>query len=173
MEGTAMRSLRRALIDGVLVMLPLGAIVLLVLGMVRRLQDAADPLSGHFVHPLITAVVLLLLLCLVIGFLIRSAAGRRTRHTLERHLFEKIPGYRLVKAFAGEGPLVEHGGRSVRPALAAIGGPVSGAGHGRVRGRAAARLRAWLAGANVGSYLHFQPRQGDTARRPAADVPEG
>ena len=112
-----MRSLRRALIDGVLVMLPLGAIVLLVLGIVRRLQDAADPLSGHFVHPLITAVVLLLLLCLVIGFLIRSAAGRRTRHTLERHLFEKIPGYRLVKAFAGEGPLVEHGGRSVRPAL--------------------------------------------------------
>jgi len=115
-----MRSLRRALIDGVLVMLPLGAIVLLVLGIVRRLQDAADPLSGHFVHPLITAVTLLLLLCLVIGFLIRSAAGRRTRHTLEQHLFEKIPGYRLVKAFAGEGPLVEHGGRSVRPALAAI-----------------------------------------------------
>ena len=56
----------------------------------------------------------------MIGLLIRSAAGRRTRHTLEQHLFEKIPGYRLVKAFAGEGPLVEHGGRSVRPALAAI-----------------------------------------------------
>ena len=115
-----MKSLRRALVDGVMVMLPLGAIVLLVLGIVRRLRDAADPLSGHFVHPLITAVALLLLLCLVIGFLIRSAVGRRTRRTLERHLFEKVPGYRLVKAFAGEGPLVEHGGKAVRPALAAI-----------------------------------------------------
>jgi uncharacterized membrane protein len=56
----------------------------------------------------------------VIGFLIRSAVGRWVRHRLEALLFEKIPGYRLVKAFAGEGPLVEHGGKSMRPALAAI-----------------------------------------------------
>jgi uncharacterized membrane protein len=65
-------------------------------------------------------VVLLVLLCLVIGFLIRSAAGRWTRHALEALLFERIPGYRLAKAFAGEGPLVAHGGRAMRPALAAI-----------------------------------------------------
>ena len=115
-----MKDLRRALADGVLVVLPIGAIVLLVLGIIRRLQDAAGPLSGHFVHPAITAVVLLLLLCLMIGFVIRSAAGRRTRRTLETLLFEKIPGYRLAKAFAGEGPLVERGGKAMRPALAAI-----------------------------------------------------
>ena len=115
-----MKDLRRALVDGVLVVLPLGAIVLLVLGIVRRLQDAADPLSGRFVHPALTAVALLLLLCLAIGFLIRSAAGRRTRRTLETLLFEKVPGYRLAKAFAGEGPLVERGGKAMRPALAAI-----------------------------------------------------
>jgi uncharacterized membrane protein len=115
-----MNNLKRALVDGALVVLPLGAIVLLVLGIVRRLQDAADPLSGRFVHPAITAVVLLVLLCLVIGFLIRSAAGRWTRNSLEALLLEKIPGYRLAKAFAGDGPLVAHGGRAMRPALAAI-----------------------------------------------------
>jgi uncharacterized membrane protein len=115
-----MNDLRRALVDGALVVLPIGAVVLLVLGIVRRLQDAADPLSGRFVHPVITAVVLLVLLCLVIGYLVRSAAGRWTRRALEAALFEKIPGYRLVKAFAGEGPLVAHAGKAMRPALAAI-----------------------------------------------------
>jgi len=115
-----MNDLKRALIDGALVVLPIGAVVLLVLGIIRRLQDVADPLSGRFGHPAISAAVLLVLLCLVIGFLIRSAAGRRARRMLEARLFEKIPGYRLVKAFAGEGPLVAHGGKAMRPALAAI-----------------------------------------------------
>jgi uncharacterized membrane protein len=115
-----MKDLRRALVDGALVILPLGAVVLLVLGILRRLQDAADPLSGRFVHPALTAVALLVLLCLAIGFLVRSAAGRRSRRTLETLLFEKVPGYRLAKAFAGEGPLVERGGKAMRPALAAI-----------------------------------------------------
>ncbi len=35
-------------------------------------------------------------------------------------LFEKIPGYRLVKAFTKEGPLVTADARTLRPALAAI-----------------------------------------------------
>ena len=54
-----MKDLRRALVDGALVILPLGAVILLVLGILRRLQDAADPLSGRFVHPALTAVALL------------------------------------------------------------------------------------------------------------------
>jgi uncharacterized membrane protein len=114
-----MYNLRRALLDGALVILPIGAVVLLVLGIIHKLQDAADPLSGSLVHPAVTAVVLLLALCMVIGFLIRTAAGRWTRNALERLLFEKIPGYRLAKAFTAEGPLV-HGGKAMRPALAAI-----------------------------------------------------
>jgi hypothetical protein len=35
-------------------------------------------------------------------------------------VFEQIPGYRLAKAFTGDGPLAEQGGRALRPALAAI-----------------------------------------------------
>lgn len=115
-----MKDFRRALVDGALVVLPLGAIVLLVFGIVGKLQQAAEPLSGRYVHPAVVAVVALVLLCLVVGFLIRSAVGRSARHALETLLFEKIPGYRLVKAFAGQGPLVEHGGRAMRPALAAM-----------------------------------------------------
>ena len=44
-----LRSIGRVLFDGMLVVVPIGAIILLVLGIVRRLQDAADPLAGSYV----------------------------------------------------------------------------------------------------------------------------
>ena len=115
-----MKWIRRALLEGAMVVLPLGAVVLLVLGIVHKLQDAADPLAGAYVHPATAAVLMLLLLCLVIGMLVQSASGRRMRRLLEGLLFEKIPGYRLVKVFASEGPLIEGGSRTMRPAFAAI-----------------------------------------------------
>ena len=115
-----MLKFRRAIIDGATLVLPLGAIVLLVLGIVRKLQDAAEPLSGATIHPAIVAVVLLILLCVLVGFLVRSSPGFRARRMLEATLLEKVPGFRLVKAFAGDGPLAQHGGRALRPALAVI-----------------------------------------------------
>jgi len=114
-----LRSTGRVLLDGLLVVVPVGAIILLVLGIVRRLQKAADPLAGSYVHPAIAAVVMLVLLCLLIGILMRSATGHRVYELLEGLLFDKVPGYRLVKAFAGDGPLAE-GRQTMRPALAAI-----------------------------------------------------
>ena len=110
------QELRRALLDGVMVVVPIGAIVLLVLAILRKVQDASEPVSGPIGHPVVVAVVLLKLLCLGIGLLVRTAAGRVTRRVLERRVFEQIPGYRLAKAFTGDGPLAEHGGRaSSRP----------------------------------------------------------
>lgn len=112
--------LRRALIDGVMVVLPIGAIMLLVLGIVRRLQQAADPVAGGYVHPVVAALLMFLLLCLVIGLLVQSAGGRWARKRLEELLFDRIPGYRLAKAFTGDGPLAEGGARAMQPALASI-----------------------------------------------------
>jgi uncharacterized membrane protein len=114
-----MKDLKRALLDGALVVLPIGAIVLLVLGIVHKLQQATDPLAGRLVHPVVAAVAALVLICLVVGLLVRSTLGRWARRALESLLFEKIPGYRLAKAFAGNGPAAA-GGRPMRPALAAI-----------------------------------------------------
>lgn len=112
-----MRVLRRALLDGALVVLPAGAIVLLVLGIIARLRDVADPLSGQFVHPVVGAVGLLILLCLLVGLLVRSAFGAALRRSAEQAVFDKVPGYRLVKAFLGDGPAAGSG-RALRPALA-------------------------------------------------------
>ena len=115
-----MNNLKRALIDGALVILPIGAIVLLIIGIIGRLRAATDPLSGTFIHPVVMAVILLVLLCLLVGFLVRSAPGRRARRALEAVLFEKLPGYRVVRAFSGEGPFAEVESRPMRPALALI-----------------------------------------------------
>jgi uncharacterized membrane protein len=112
--------LRRLLIEGALVVLPIGAVVLLVLGLLGRIERAADPLAGHVLHPALTAVGGLLLICLLVGAAIRSALGRRLRTLLEGTLLDRLPGYRLAKAFATEGPWGEAAGRTVRPALATI-----------------------------------------------------
>ena len=98
--GGAIASLRLMLIEGALVVLPIGAVVLLVLGLLGRIERAADPLAGHVIHPAIAAVVGLLLICLAVGLAIRSALGRRARLMLEGTLLDRLPGYRLAKAFA-------------------------------------------------------------------------
>ena len=118
--GDIVQNLKRAFLDGAMVVVPIGAIALLIVAIIQKLQAAANPLAGQYVHPAIAAVVLLVLLFLLVGFVVRSAQGRRARGLLEAILFEKIPGYRLVKAFTKEGPLVTDDARTLRPALAAI-----------------------------------------------------
>lgn len=107
------------LIDGLLVIVPLGAVALLVVGILRHLRDATAPLSGEFVHPMVSGVALFLLVCFLVGFAVRSAVGRMARRALEAALFEKIPGYRLAKAVASEGPLMGDTGK-VRPAFVSM-----------------------------------------------------
>jgi uncharacterized membrane protein len=115
-----MRSALRVILDGALVVVPLGALILLVLGIIRRLQDAADPLAGRFVHPVAGAILLLVMLCAAVGALVRSRPGHWARERAETKLFRQIPGYRMVRAFmAGEVP-GEMGERRPRPALAQI-----------------------------------------------------
>jgi uncharacterized membrane protein len=112
--------LRRTLLNGAMIVLPIGAIILLVLAIVQKVQGVSEPFTGRLGHPAITGTVLLILLCFLVGLLLRSAAGRAAQRVLDRRVFEHVPAYRLVKAFAGDGPLAEHGGRAMRPALAAI-----------------------------------------------------
>jgi uncharacterized membrane protein len=119
-DGGAFARLRRMALEGTLVVLPVGAVVPLVLGLVGRIERAADPLAGEVVHPAIVAVGGLLLICLAIGLAIRSAVGRRIRALIEGTLLDRVPGYRLAKAFATDGPWSGAGGRAVRPALASV-----------------------------------------------------
>lgn len=118
--GAGVTGLRRVLVDGALVVLPAGALALLVASLTAKLQVVATPLAGGYAHPVLAAALLLVLLCLLVGLLVQSTAGRRARRAVEAALFQKIPGYRLLKAFGDEAPLSQDGGRVLRPALAAI-----------------------------------------------------
>ncbi len=119
-SGGILRHAMRLLLEGALVILPLGAVVLLVIGIVHRLQDAADPLAGRFLHPLVGALLLLLLLCALVGALVRSRPGGWARARLEGMVLHQIPGYRLARALlATELPGTESGQRP-QPALAQI-----------------------------------------------------
>jgi hypothetical protein len=51
--------------------------------------------------------------------LVRSPFGAALRRAADRTLFDRIPGYRLAKAFLGDGPLARED-RRLRPALACI-----------------------------------------------------
>lgn len=115
-----MKELRRILLDGGMVVLPIGAIVLLVLGIVHRLQDVAEPLAGRFLHPVVGAVLLLLLLCLVVGVLVRARPGRWVQARLEGTVLRQIPGYRLARAFISDEIPGAGSGRRPQPALARI-----------------------------------------------------
>ena len=113
------RQLLRLLIEGAMIVGPIGAIVLLVLAIVNRLEAAALPLESRFVHPTLAAVALVVVLCLLVGALVRARPGRIARRRMEDLLFERIPGYRLVRAFAG-GEFPAGGERPPQPALASI-----------------------------------------------------
>ena len=71
-------------------------------------------------------------LWLVVGLLLRSAAGLAARRLLERRVFELIPGYRLAKAFAGDGPWWSMAVAPCARSRGNRGGPVPGAGDGRL-----------------------------------------
>ena len=121
----------RVLIDGLMVVVPIGAIVLLIIGIWQRLSDAAKPVSGPFGHPALAGAILLLLLCLVIGFLVRSAVGRWVQQALEVGAVREdprlsaAPGFRRARPGGGAGPSTDASG-----ARRDRGGPVPGAGRG-------------------------------------------
>ena len=111
---------KRAFVDGAVIVVPIATIALLTLSVVHHLKDAADPLVGRVVHPVLFAVAVLVLLVLAIGLLVRSAAGRWVQRRLEAWIFERVPGYKLAKAFASDRIIGDGDGRTMRPALAAI-----------------------------------------------------
>jgi uncharacterized membrane protein len=114
----------RTLLDGLMVVVPIGAVLLLVLGIVDRLRHLTDPLAGRYLHPLVAAAAMFVLLTVLVGLLVHSAAGRAARRWLDAAVLDRVPGYRLAKALVGGGSGLEAGagGAAMRPhpALARI-----------------------------------------------------
>jgi hypothetical protein len=98
---TLVRFLKVTLIGGLLVVLPVWVSLLLLLkaikGAMAMLLPIAKLLPQWFVHEKIAALGLLLVICFVVGLLTRTRPGKRIGDWLGRHIFDRIPGFSLMR----------------------------------------------------------------------------
>jgi uncharacterized membrane protein len=91
-----------SLVSGLLVLVPVYLAILLLLKAIGSLAGLVKPLAGLLPAWLPADKLLSLLLVLVIAFLIgaglRTHPGRATRDKVERTVFERIPGYGLIRS---------------------------------------------------------------------------
>ncbi len=122
-----MKSIRRyllgGLVTGFIVIVPLYLSILLLLKAMGSIRGLVKPIALLIPDWLpgedLMAFLLVLILCLVVGLLVRTTAGRAVRERIERSLFERIPGYALLRSLTQR--LVGEDRESVwKPALVEI-----------------------------------------------------
>ncbi len=94
--------IKSTLVSGLLVILPLGLVLIILLKIVEMLLPLAEPilrwLPHNFRFPFLISLVLLLIACFVVGLLAHTRAGRRVGNSLEGAIFNRIPGYSVVRS---------------------------------------------------------------------------
>lgn len=107
-------------LGGILVVLPAWLAVLLLLKALVQMKLIVKPVSDHLpstvAHPLIMSVCLLLMLCFLVGAIIRTTVGRQVKTIVEQKVLEKVPGYTVLRSVAEQiGDLEKNHG--FKPAL--------------------------------------------------------
>ena len=91
------------LIAGVLVVAPIYLATLLLLRAMKSLMAFVRPLAKLLPEWLpadrILSLLLVLTICFVIGLAIRTRAGQLAWERMENSLFQRIPGYTIVRSF--------------------------------------------------------------------------
>ncbi|MGZ3536595.1 MAG: DUF502 domain-containing protein [Thermodesulfobacteriota bacterium] len=101
-----MKSIRRyllgGLVTGFIIIVPLYLSILLLLKAMSSVRGLVKPVALLLPDWLpgedLIAFLLLLILCLMVGMIVRTKAGRALRERIERSLFERIPGYALLRS---------------------------------------------------------------------------
>jgi uncharacterized membrane protein len=122
-----MKSIRRyllgGLVTGFIIIVPVYLSILLLLKGMSSVRGLVKPVALLVPDWLpgedLIAFLLLLILCLMVGMIVRTKAGRAVRERIERSLFERIPGYALLRSLTQR--LVGEDRENVwKPALAEI-----------------------------------------------------
>jgi uncharacterized membrane protein len=101
-----MKSIRRyllgGLVTGFIIIVPVYLSILLLLKAMSSVRGLVKPVALLVPDWLpgedLIAFLLLLILCLMVGMIVRTKAGRAVRERIERSLFERIPGYALLRS---------------------------------------------------------------------------
>jgi len=95
-------SIARTLGAGILVVAPVYLGVLLLLKAVQSLNGLVRPLAVLLPDWLpaerLLSLLIVLAICLLVGFLVSTPAGHAVRARLEHAVFEKLPGYTLFRS---------------------------------------------------------------------------
>jgi uncharacterized membrane protein len=94
----------KALVAGLLIVAPIYLAVLLLLKAMKSLAGLVDPVAKLLPSWLpatqLLSLLLVLALCFLIGVAVRSPRGHAAWERLEKALFEKVPGYALLRSLA-------------------------------------------------------------------------
>ncbi len=105
--------IKSTLLSGVLVILPLGLVLIIVLKLMDLIGPLATPLVAWLPHwlryPAAIGALLLLVACLVVGFMAQTRAGQRMGNSVEDVVLNRIPGYSTVRSLTRRIGNVEEG----------------------------------------------------------------
>ena len=101
-----MKKFRRYLLGGVvtgfIVIAPLYLSILLLLKAMASVAGLVKPIARMLPEWVpgeeLVALLLVLVLCFMVGMILRTTAGKAVREKIERSVFERIPGYALLRS---------------------------------------------------------------------------
>ena len=114
---------KTTLIGGLLIILPIYVCVLLLAKAVKGLLEMLSPVAGALPAGVefrqAAAIILLIVVCFVVGLVVRTRPGLRAKNAFEQAVLEKLPGYTFFRGLAKRltGRSEEH---SLQPALVEI-----------------------------------------------------
>ena len=91
-----------ALGRGLLIVVPIYLAALLILKAMSTVAHAVRPLAELFPHWIpaeeLLSLLVVLTICVLIGFAVRTSRGRRIHDYAEKRIFERIPGYAVIRS---------------------------------------------------------------------------
>ncbi|MCI0611679.1 DUF502 domain-containing protein [bacterium] len=92
----------KACFSGLIIIIPIYLAILLLLKGMKTVVGLVRPfallLPEWFPAEKFLSLLLVLLICFIIGVLVRTPAGRAAREQIEKSFFERIPGYALLRS---------------------------------------------------------------------------
>jgi uncharacterized membrane protein len=92
----------RSLLTGILIVVPIYLAVLLLLKAMKSVVSLVRPIALLLPESVpaetLLSLLLVLMFCLLIGVLVRTQIGAVVRERMETTLFERIPGYALIRS---------------------------------------------------------------------------
>jgi uncharacterized membrane protein len=119
----SVRSAGQALVAGFLVIVPIYLAILLLLKAMKSLARVVQPLARllpqSFPGETILSLLVVLIICLLVGNILRTPWGQAARVRIETSILQKIPGYEVIRGMTSQ--LAGHSQESAwQPALAEI-----------------------------------------------------